>query len=288
MTVRQVTFVTAFFIFVMGYTPAAIADTRSTDLAFMTIGPGLEGLLYYEFVETDSVYSSAITGSFVTSSAAVLRWKQLGLLARGNLVPAALGGWERWFSNGDVIQKNDLSYRLNRAVGGVGVVLPGGLEPYFGFWYAQGTQKRKDFRPASPQLANLVSIEKIRSQGIVLGLQGVFYKDQGRSLLHFYGDLIMIPGFKPFQAVTTNTAVPGVKLHSGGLGVEAGGAYGWTFGQGQTKLLASLQSNVIILYYTGQVRRDVPGYVFVEWPSNLTLGWSLMIQLGGGWFSILE
>jgi hypothetical protein len=53
------------------------------------------------------------------------------------------------------------------------------------------------------------------------------------------------------------------------------------------KLLTSLQGNFIVLYYEGQIRQDIPGLI-VEWPSNLTVGFSLMLQLGGGWFSVLE
>ena len=263
----------------------ATAETQHTNLAFVNMGVGLEGLLYYEYVEISPVRSSAITGSFVTALDAVVRWRQLGLLARGNLTPATFGGDENWYSNGSLIQENDLSYRLRRGVAAVGFVLPGGLEPYLGYWYAKGTQSRKDFRPSSPGLD--IAIERIRSQGIVMGLQGVFHDGEKRSLIHFYGDLMIIPGNDPIRAVTTNSLFSGLKFHSGGIGFESGGSYGWTIGNGQAKLLTSLQGNFIVLYYDGQIRQDIPGLI-VEWPSNLTVGFSLMLQLGGGWFSVLE
>jgi hypothetical protein len=115
-----------------------------------------------------------------------------------------------------------------------------------------------------------------------MGLQGVVYNDPQRYLIHFYGDLIVIPDAGPLRAKTTNTSFPGAEFHSWGLGAEAGGSYSRTFGKGPTKLLASLQGNLLLLYYDGQVRSAA------EWPPNLTMGWRIMLQLGGGWFSVLE
>jgi hypothetical protein len=181
-----------------------------------------------------------------------------------------------------------LNYRLARAIGSIGFVFQNGLEARLGYWYANGTQKREDFRPANPALGDFVSIERIRSQGMTMGLQWVTHNERQKQLIHLYGDLIVIPDIGWLKAKTTNTFFPGVELHSWGLGVEGGGSYNWTFGRGPAKLLASLQGNLILLYYDGQVRRDVPGFLFVEWPSNLTMGWRIMLQLGGGWFSVLE
>ncbi len=282
MTISQFKLPIAFFTYILMIPSGVIAETRSTDLAFLNLGVGLEELSYYEFLETSPVWSSAYTGSFVTALTGVVRRDSWALSFRGNLSPAALGGAERWISNGDTVQRNDLNYRLARAMGSIGFVFQNGLEARLGYWYANGNQKREDFETTSPLPSNLVSIERIRSQGITMGLQGVIYNDPKRYLIHYYGDLIIIPDAGPLQAKTTNTIFPGVEFHSWGLGAEGGGSYSWTFGKGPTKLLASLQGNLILLYYDGQVRS------VVEWPSNLTMGWRIMLQLGGGWFSVFE
>ncbi len=288
MSITRIALAIVFFTCILWVPSGVSAETQSTDLAFLNLGVGLEELSYYEFLDTSPVWSNAYTGSFVTALTGVVRRDIWALSFRGTLSPAALGGTERWISNGDTVQRNDLNYRLARAMGSIGFVFQNGLEARLGYWYANGTQKRKDFRPANPLLSDLVSIERIRSQGITMGLQGIIHNDPKEYLIHYYGDLIIIPDAGPLQAKTTNTGFPGVELHSWGLGAEAGGSYNWTFGKGPTKLLASLQGNLILLYYDGQVRRDVPGFLFVEWPSNLTMGWRIMLQLGGGWFSVLE
>jgi hypothetical protein len=272
----------ALCVFVTCHPLIATADTQSTDLSFLSLGVGLEELSYYEFFDTSPVWSSAYTGSFVTVLTGVVRRDVLALSFRGALSPVGLGGTERWFSNGDTIQRNDLNYRLSRTMGSIGFVFRNGLEARLGYWYANGTQKRTDFRTTNSPPSNLVSIERIHSQGITMGLQGIIHNDPQRYVIHLYGDLIVIPDAGPLQAKTTNTSFPGVELHSWGLGTEAGGSYSWTFGKGPSKLLASLQANLILLYYDGQVRS------VVEWPSNLTMGWRIMLQLGGGWFSLLE
>jgi hypothetical protein len=286
MPTARIALAIGFFIFILLIPPGVSAETQSTDLAFLNVGVGLEELNYYEFLDTSSEWSMAYTGSFVTALTGVVRRNVLGLSFRGTLSPVVLGGTERWLSNGDTVQRNDLNYRLARAIGSVGFVFQNGLEARLGYWYSSGTQKRKNFRPADPLLSGLVSIERIRAQGIALGLQGIVHNDPKRYLIHLYGDLIVIPDAGPLQAKTTNTVLPSVELHSWGLGVEAGGSYNWTFGKGPAKLLASLQGNLILLYYDGQVRRDIPSFVFVEWPSNFTMGWRIMLQLGGGWFSV--
>lgn len=288
MPTRTIAFATVILMWMLLISSRVSAQAGSTDLAFLNFGVGLEELTYYEFVETSSVWSTAYTGSFVTTLTGVVRHDSAALSVRGILSPATLGGTERWYSDGDTIQRNDLNYRLARVIGSVGLVFQNGLEARLGYWYSKGTQKRKDFRPASPLLSGAVSIERVRSQGIAVGLQGIVHHDPQRYLIHFYGDLIVIPDAGPLRAKTTNTLVPGAELHSWGLGAEAGGSYSWTFGKGPGKLLASLQGNFLLLYYDGQVRHDVPGFILVEWPSNLTVGWRIMLQLGGGWFSILE
>jgi hypothetical protein len=72
------------------------------------------------------------------------------------------------------------------------------------------------------------------------------------------------------------------------LGFEGGGSFGKTYGRGAAKLIVSLQGDLILLYFNGQTRRDLPGFLFVEWPSNLTVGWSLILRFGGGWVSIFD
>jgi hypothetical protein len=277
-----------FFITIFLIPSRVSAESQFTDMAFLNLGVGLEELSYYEFVKESSVWSSAYTGSFVTSLTGTVRRSNVSLSFRGVLSPVALGGTERWVSGGDTVQKNDLSYRLNRATVYLGYVFPGGLEIYGGYRISKAIQKREDFNSATQSLSGLVSTEEIRSQGLVIGLQDILYDDQKKNLIHVYGNLIVIPDIGSLQAKTTNTAVPGVELHSWGLGTELGASYGWTFGEGPGQLMASLQGNFIFLYHNGQIRHDVPGFVFVQWPTNLTLGWGILLQLGGGWFSVME
>jgi hypothetical protein len=249
---------------------------QSTDLAYLNLGAGLGITEYFEFLDTESVDSSAFAGNFAFSADATARWKQLGLLARVNWVPGSFYGKERWTSDGDTVQKNDLSYQYLHSVTGVGWVLPNGLEPYLGYWYASAKQTRTNFSPSS--ITTSKSIETIRSVGFAAGLQGVYYDSRDSTLRNFYGDVIV-----PTRANVTNTIIPGVELHSGGFGFEGGGAFGKTYGQGPFKTVASVGVDFFMLYYNGQVRHDLPGLSTVEWPSNFSYGIALMVKLGGGW-----
>ncbi len=226
----------------------------------------------------------------MTSGLIVARWGQMGLQLRGNLAPVMLGGKERWFDGGDVVQRNDLSYRLTRGVVALGWVSPGGLEPYLGLWYAKGTQVRTDFvTSGTPLPPGLIVHEEIWSRGLVLGVQGLSSQARNRAMMRFYGDLVMIPNIGPLRATVTNSFtnsfVPDTRIDSWGLGFQGGGGYGFLFGSGPEKLTISLEANMTFLYYGGKARRDIPGFIFVEWPRNLTMGWSFMVSFGGGWFS---
>jgi hypothetical protein len=256
---------------------------QTTNLAFVNCGTGLEALQYNEFSDATPVTSWGLTLSWVTSCTTVGRIGHLGFLARGVLAPVGITGLERWTANGDLVQKNDLLYRLNRLVLGVGYVSSGGIEPYLGYWYEEGRQTRENFSPPISFQPDLVSIEKIKSEGLVVGLEGVYYRKRSESISHFYGDMIV-----PIRSTTTNTVIPGVELHSGGIGLEGGGSFGKIYGEGSTKLTVGIQANLIILYYNGQTRRDIPGYLFVEWPPNLTFASNLILQIGGSWVSLFE
>lgn len=255
--------------------------SRSTDLAYLNLGVGLGITDYFEFLDTDPVDSSAFTGNFAFSADAAVRSKSLGLLARVNWVPGSFYGKERWTSDGDTLQENDLSYQFLRSVTGAGWVFPNGLEPYLGYWYASAKQTRTNFSPSSVPFSK--SVENVRSVGFVAGLQGVYYDAQDSTLRNFYGDVIV-----PTRATVTNSVIPGVELHSGGIGVEGGGTFGKTYGLGPSKTVASIGADLFVLYYNGQVRHDVPGFATVEWPSNLTYGIAFMFKIGGGWFPAQE
>lgn len=260
----------------------AHALRQITDLAFVHFGAGFETLSYYEFLRSESTISWSSTAAAVTSAVLLARYGNLGLLAHGLMGPHVFFGPERW--RGDSDQDNDLSYRLARGVVGLGWVLPSGLEPYLGYWYSKGTQARKDFEVNGVPVAAPVSIERVRSRGFVLGLQGVYHLKEDQSLIHYYGDLIIIPGSGSLEARTTNTSFPGAEFHSWGLGIQGAGSYGWMFGSGPGKVFASLQGSMILLFYRGEIRDDLG----LEWPRNLTFGGNFMLQLGGGWFSLLE
>jgi len=251
--------------------------SRTTDLAYLNLGVGLGLTEYFEFVDTEPINSSAFAGNFAFSADATARWKQLGLLARGNWIPGSFYGREQWTHHGDTIQNNDLSYEYLHSVTGAGWVLPNGLEPYLGYWYASAKQTRTNFSPSS--ITTSKSIEKIRSVGFAAGLQGVYYNPRDSTVRNFYGDVIV-----PTRATVTNTIIPGVELHSGGIGIEGGGTFGKAYGVGPYKTVASVGADLFLLYYDGQVRHDVPGFSTVEWPSNLTYGLAFMFKLGGGWF----
>lgn len=252
-------------------------SSRATDLAYLNLGVGLGITDYFEFLDTDPVDSSAFAGNFAFSADAAARWKRLGLLARLNWVPGSFYGKERWASDGDTVQRNDLSYQYLHSVTGAGWVFPNGLVPYLGYWTASAKQTRTNFSPSSIPFSK--SIEKIRSVGLVAGIQGVYYNPQDSTVRNFYGDVIV-----PTHATVTNSVIPGVELHSRGIGFEGGGTFGKAYGQGPSKMVASVGADLFVLYYNGQVRHDVPGFATVEWPSNLTYGIAFMVKLGGGWF----
>jgi hypothetical protein len=256
---------------------------QTTNLVYFNCGTGLEALQYSEFSDVSPVNSWSVSLSWVTSCMAVGRVAHLGILARGVFSPVGIAGTERWFTNGDLIQKNDLLYRLNRLVLGIGYVSSGGLEPYLGYWYEDGRQTRENFSPPDPLRLDQVSVEKIKSEGLVLGLEGVYYRTGHQSISHFYSDLII-----PIHSTATNTLIPGAELQAPGVGFEGGASIGKIYGEGKSKWTVGIQANLIVLYYNGQTRRDIPGYVFVEWPRNLTFGSSLILQIGGGWFSVFE
>jgi len=250
--------------------------SESTDIAYLNLGAGLGITDYFEFLDTEPVDSSAFTANFAFSADATVRWKRLGLLARADWVPGSFYGREQWTSHGDTLQKNDLSYEYLHSVTGAGWVLSNGLEPYLGYWYANAKQTRTDFSPSAVTFSK--SIEKIRSVGFAAGVQGVYYNSQESTLRNFYGDVIV-----PTRATVTNSVIPGVELHSGGIGIEGGGTFGKTYGLGPSKMVASVGGDLFLIYYNGQVRHDVPGFSTVEWPSNLSYGIAIMFKLGGAW-----
>jgi len=251
--------------------------SRSTDITYLNLGAGLGLTDYFEFVESEPLNGSAFTAHFAFSADATVRWNELGLLARVNWVPGSFYGREQWTSHGDTVQKNDLSYEYLHSVTGAGWVLPNGLEPYLGYWYANARQTRTNFSPSSIPISK--SIEKIRSVGFAVGLQGVYFSSQDKTLRNFYGDLIV-----PTRATTTNSLYPGAVFHSGGVGIEGGGTFGKTYGLGPYKTVASVGADLFLLYYNGQVRNDVG----LEWPSNLSYGVAIMFKLGGAWLPALE
>jgi|GEM_PF-6605080 len=255
------------------------AAAPSTDLLLAECGSGVETLSYFEFSKTVPLNSMATSANWIASCNLIGHRDHLGLFARGTLTPAALYTRERWYSHGSLVQQDDLAYRLDRSVAGAGYVFPSGIDAYLGFWYAEGDQTRKNFDSAARVRPLPFSVERPESRGIVLGLQGLYLQNRQRTIGRFYGDLII-----PFDARVRNSAVPGASLHSWGIGVEGGATYGRTFGTGSDKTFVTFQVNVLGLYYNDQVRNDIG----VEWPHNLTIGASALVNFGGGRFSILE
>lgn len=248
-----------------------------TDLAYLNLGVGLGLTDYFEFLDSEPVDSSAFMANFALSADGTVRWKRLGLQARLNWVPGSFYGKERWTSNGDTLQRNDLSYEYLHSVLSAGWVLSNGLEPYLGYWIGRAKQTRTDFSPSSTAFSK--SIEHVRSVGVAAGLRGIFYDSRDGTFRNFYGDVIV-----PTHATVENSILPGVKLHSGGIGIEGGGTFGKTYGEPTSKTILSFGADLFLLYYNGQVRHDVPGFTTVEWPSNFTYGVAFKIQLGRGWF----
>ena len=263
--------------------PAGGERAQTTDLFLFDCGTGGELLNYYEFAHNPALTSTALTADWITSCRLVGNRGSWGALARGTLTPAGLYARENWYSGGDIVQNDDLAYLLNYYMAGLGYVFSGGLEPYLGYWGASSKQTRKNFSPAFLSQPNLVSVERVQSEGLVLGLQGTYHRSGARSLAHFYGDFIV-----PIDASVRNSAFPGTTIRSSwGIGFEAGGSYGKTFGEASRKVIVGFQVNFIALYYDGG-QANGPGSGSVEWPSNLTIGWSALLQVGGGGFSLLE